>query len=134
MGLAALVLAPLAYGWFEAGWLRRRVLEVEVEGLPAELDGLRIAHLSDLHLGVWSRGSRAAEEAVEWVAKRKPEVVCLTGDLVSRRAGLPKLERLCASDTVNCTVLVPVEVATGTRYCKLNTLSPALTSPCVASS
>ena len=29
--------------WFEAGWLRTRVLEVEIDGLPEALDGLRIA-------------------------------------------------------------------------------------------
>jgi predicted MPP superfamily phosphohydrolase len=92
--LAAFVVAALAWGWFEAGWLRRRVVEVELEGIPAELDGLRIAHLSDLHLGVPSRGRRAAEQAVAWVRERSPDLVCLTGDLVSRRAGLAPLERL----------------------------------------
>jgi predicted MPP superfamily phosphohydrolase len=95
--LGALVSAVLAYGWFEAGWLRRRVLEVEIEGLPAELDGLRIAHLSDLHLGMPSRGTRAVERAVEWVAERKPELVCVTGDLVSRRSGLRLLREQLAA-------------------------------------
>jgi predicted MPP superfamily phosphohydrolase len=89
-----IVVAAVAWGWFEAGWLRRRVLEVELEGLPPELDGLRIAHLSDLHLGVPSRGLRAVEEGVAWVAERRPDLVCISGDVVSRRAGLPKLERL----------------------------------------
>ena len=83
-----------AWGWLEAGWLRRRVIEVELEGAPPELDGLRIAHLSDLHLGVPSRGGRAAANAVAWVVKRRPDLVCVTGDLVSRRAGLPILRRL----------------------------------------
>jgi predicted MPP superfamily phosphohydrolase len=92
----AAALAALAWGWFEAGWLRKRVLEVELEALPNELDGLRIAHLSDLHLGVPGRGRRAAEEAVAWVVERRPELVFLTGDLVSRRDGLPLLERLLA--------------------------------------
>ena len=91
--VAALALA-LAWGWFEAGWLRRRVVEVELPGVPPELDGLRIAHLSDLHLGVPSRGRKASEDAVAWVAGRRPDLVCLTGDLVSRRSGLPALERL----------------------------------------
>lgn len=91
--VAAAVVA-LAWGWFEAGWLRKRVLEVELEGLPAELDGLRIAHLSDFHLGVPSRSRKAVAEAVSWVAGRQPELVCVTGDLLSRRAGLPELERL----------------------------------------
>lgn len=95
--VAGLVVAGallLAWGWFEAGWLRRRVLEVELDGLPPELDGLRIAHLSDFHLGVPSRGRRAVEEAVEWAVERRPDLVCVTGDLVSRRAGMPQLERL----------------------------------------
>jgi len=83
----------IAYGWFEAGWLRRRVLEVRIEGLPEELDGLRVAHLSDLHLGVPSRGGSAVAKAVEWVVERKPDLVCVTGDLVSRRSGLPVLQR-----------------------------------------
>ncbi|MBA3433445.1 MAG: metallophosphoesterase [Actinobacteria bacterium] len=94
VAIGAVALAGLAWGWFEAGWLRRRVLEVEVEGLPPELDGMRIAHLSDLHLGAPSRGLRAAEQAVAWIAERRPDLVCVTGDLVSRRAGVPQLERL----------------------------------------
>ncbi len=89
-----LALSALAWGWFEAGWLRRRVTEVEIEGLPPELDGVRIAHLSDLHLGAPSRGRWAAEHAVAWIAERRPDLVCITGDLVSRRAGVPQLERL----------------------------------------
>ena len=92
----ALALAIATYAWFEAGWLRRRVLEVELAGISAELDGVRIAHLSDFHLGVRGRGQRAAQAAVAWVAERRPELVFMTGDLVSRRAGLTLLERLLA--------------------------------------
>jgi uncharacterized protein len=92
--LAALAVAAVAWGWFEAGWLRRRVVEVELDGAPPELDGLRIAHLSDFHLGVPSRGRRATEDAIAWVVARRPDLVCVTGDLVSRRAGIPLLERL----------------------------------------
>lgn len=84
----------LAWGWFEAGWLRRRILEVELEGVPPALDGLRIAHLSDFHLGVVGRGPHAVRGAVEWVREREPDLVCVTGDLLSRRSGLPELERL----------------------------------------
>jgi uncharacterized protein len=67
---------------------------VHLDGVPAELDGLRIAHLSDFHLGVPSRGLRAVREAVDWVAERRPDLVCITGDLVSRRSGMRELERL----------------------------------------
>jgi predicted MPP superfamily phosphohydrolase len=93
-GLAVAAFALLAYGLIEAGWLRTRVLEVEIEGLPQEVDGLRIAHLSDFHLGVPSRGRRATERAVAWVAGRRPDLVCVTGDLVSHPRGVPLLVRL----------------------------------------
>ena len=62
--------------------------------LPRELDGLRIGHLSDFHLGAPSRGRVAVERGVAWIAERDPDLVCITGDLVSRPGGLPLLERL----------------------------------------
>ena len=92
--LLAVAAVLFAWGWFEAGWLRRRVVEIELEGVSPELDGVRIAHLSDLHLGVPSRGRRSVEDAVAWVVERRPDLVCITGDLVSRRRGMPLLERL----------------------------------------
>ncbi len=64
--------------------MRLRVREVSLPRLAPELDGLRIAHLSDFHLGVPSRGVRAVERAVDWVAERRPDLVCVTGDLLSR--------------------------------------------------
>jgi uncharacterized protein len=69
--------------------VRVRVRELPVHGLPPALDGLRIAHLSDFHLGIPSRGVRAVERAVDWVAERQPDLVCVTGDLLSR----PRAER-----------------------------------------
>jgi predicted MPP superfamily phosphohydrolase len=98
-------LAVVAWGWFEAGWLRKRVLEVRLEGVPPALDGLSIAHLSDLHLGVPGRGRRAVAEAVEWVLERRPDLVCITGDLVSRRSGVAELERLLR-DVGRCYVVL----------------------------
>ncbi len=63
-------------------------------GLPPELDGLRIAHLSDFHLGVPSRGRRAVERAADWVAERQPDLVCVTGDLLSRPRGEAELRQV----------------------------------------
>ena len=76
--------------------MRLRVLEVPVPGLPPELDGLRIAHLSDFHLGVPSRGLNATRRGVAWVASRQPDLVCITGDLLTRAGGQPELDRLLA--------------------------------------
>ena len=74
--------------------MRLRVLDVRIHGLPAELDGLRVAHLSDFHLGVPSRGVRAVERAVDWVHERQPDLVCVTGDLLSRPRGERRLLEL----------------------------------------
>ena len=74
--------------------MRLRELELVVPGLPPALDGLRIAHLSDFHLGVPSRGSAAVERGVEWVAERRPDLVCITGDLLTRPRGERHLREL----------------------------------------
>jgi predicted MPP superfamily phosphohydrolase len=66
---------------------------VPLRRLPPELDGLRIAHLSDFHLGSPSRGTRAVERAVEWVEERQPDLTLISGDLVSRRRGEPRLRK-----------------------------------------
>jgi predicted MPP superfamily phosphohydrolase len=94
LGLGAL--AALAWGHFEAGWVRFRTLAVAIPRLPHELDGLRIVHLSDFHLGVPSRGARAVERAVEWAAARDPDLVCISGDLLSRPRAEGRLRRLIA--------------------------------------
>jgi len=86
--------AGLGWGWFEAGWVRLRTLDVEVDGLPAELDGLRIVHLSDFHLGVPSRGGRAVERGVDWAAELEPDLVCISGDLLTHPRGEPRLREL----------------------------------------
>jgi hypothetical protein len=92
--LGSVAAAGLGWGWFEAGWVRLRELELELPGLPPELDGLRIAHLSDFHLGVPSRGAHAVERAVDWTAKRRPDLVTITGDLLTRPRGESRLREL----------------------------------------
>lgn len=92
----AVAAAGLGWAWFEAGWVRLEQLDVALPGLPQELRGLRVAHLSDFHLGVPSRGRRAAERAVAWVEERRPDLVAVTGDLLTRSGGAPLLRGLMA--------------------------------------
>jgi predicted MPP superfamily phosphohydrolase len=93
--VVAFALACLAYGWLEAGWLRTAVVQVPISGLPDELEGMRIGHLTDFHLGApFSRGNRASARAAEWVAARRPDLTCVTGDLVSHPRGEARLRAL----------------------------------------
>jgi len=103
--LGVLALAALGWGVFEAGWLRLVELEVLIPGLPEELDGVRIAHIGDLHLGARSRGHRAVVKAVDWVSERKPDLVLVSGDLLSRPRGEAELRRLLGR-LENCFVVL----------------------------
>jgi predicted MPP superfamily phosphohydrolase len=95
-GVVAGGTAAGAAGWglFEAGWVRLKTLDVKLARLPEELTGLRVVHLSDFHLGPPSRGAHAVERAAEWTGERKPDLVLITGDLVSRPQGELALRRL----------------------------------------
>ena len=86
--------AALGWGLFEAGWVRLRELELELPGLPPELDGLRIVHLSDFHFGVPSPGVGAAWQAAVWARRREPDLVAISGDLLTHPRGEPMLRQL----------------------------------------
>ncbi|MGD0167771.1 MAG: metallophosphoesterase [Gaiellaceae bacterium] len=103
LGLGAL--AVLSWAVFEAGWVRLETIEVPLAGLPKELDGLRIAHIGDLHLGFPSRGNRAVREAIDWIVERKPDLVLVSGDLLSRPRGEAELRR-ALSRLENCFVVL----------------------------
>ena len=85
-----------AWAAFEAGWVRLEERTIELDSLPPELAGLRIAHLSDFHLGVPSRGRIATVRAVDWVEERRPDLVAVTGDLLTRSRGEALLRSLMA--------------------------------------
>ena len=86
-------------GWslFESQWVEFRELEVRLPRLPLELDGLAIVHLSDFHLGTISFNGRAVERAARWASEKPCDIVAITGDLLSRRRGEPRLEAAIAS-------------------------------------
>ncbi len=65
--------------WLGPRGLRLREEHVEVPGLPPVLDGLRIAHLSDVHAGPFL-GAGDLKYAVEEVNQWGPDLVALTGD------------------------------------------------------
>jgi uncharacterized protein len=83
--------AGAAWGLFEAQWVELDEVEVPLPGLPPELDGFRILHLSDFHLGTLSLNGRALERAVAWAENDDLDLVAMTGDLLSRQRGEEKL-------------------------------------------
>jgi predicted MPP superfamily phosphohydrolase len=81
-GAVVLVLVGMLVWAFTGG--QRRVEEtripVDVAGLPESLRGLRIVHLSDLHIGNGLEGERL-DALVARVNAMEPDLVALTGDL-----------------------------------------------------
>jgi hypothetical protein len=77
---------------------RRPVLErvtLRLPNLPASLDGLRIGHLSDFHLG-FPFAADNTRWAVAQMEREHPHLIALTGDFVSSEraiAALPDLLR-----------------------------------------
>lgn len=96
--LAAAGAGLAAWGAFEAQWVEGRELEIRVPGLPPELDGMTILHLSDFHAGTPSLNLRAMRLAVGMGVEWQPDLVALTGDVLSsrraRNAVVGALERL----------------------------------------
>jgi uncharacterized protein len=73
-----------------------------LHGLPRGLAGTRVVHLSDFHLGLPSRGVAAVDRAIEWTRAVAPDFVVVTGDLVSRPRGEPRLRQFLDRVTVPC--------------------------------
>jgi hypothetical protein len=96
--LRALAAAPVAvtgYGLFlERHRMAAREIDMPIPGLPADLDGLRIAQLTDLHCGVFF-SPREVERAVALANEWRPHLTVVTGDNISR-AGDPLDECLAA--------------------------------------
>jgi predicted MPP superfamily phosphohydrolase len=104
--LGGIAAAGLTWGWIEAGWGRFNRVELPIAGLPPRLAGMRIVHLSDFHLGFPSRGAGAVKRAVEWTAAREPDLVAVTGDLVSRPRGESMLRALLEQLGERCYVVL----------------------------
>ena len=78
--------------------LRVRHLEVVLPALPPILDGLTIAHVSDVHVGRFTNGP-LLDEVVDRTNALCPDLILFTGDLIDYSladlpAGLDMLRRL----------------------------------------
>lgn len=86
---AGIVLAVMgllfAAGYVGSARLVRRSVDVTVPGLPAAWDGVRIAQISDLHVGPHT-SRRFLGRVADTVSDLTPDLIAITGDLVDDRA------------------------------------------------
>lgn len=61
-------------------WFPRVITQtVYIDNLPKDLDGLKIVHLSDLHI---EKMGKREERALKIIRGIKPDLICLTGDYI----------------------------------------------------
>lgn len=83
-GAAAAAASAWGY-WVEPDRLEVEHHTVEVPGLPDQLDGWTVAHVTDLHLGTVRGAHRKLLDAIDEI---DPDLVACTGDLLEEPAAI----------------------------------------------
>lgn len=58
-------------------------LQLRLPRLPAELEGIKIAHLSDIHYGLFL-SSRSLSRILDLTQAQRPDLIAITGDFVTQ--------------------------------------------------
>lgn len=83
----ALLLALGGYLYWNNHAIQIHIIQIPAHGLPAQLDGLRIAQISDLHNTSFGEDNK---HLLSKLSQTKPDLIVITGDLIdSRRTDLP---------------------------------------------
>ncbi|MFM8399710.1 MAG: metallophosphoesterase, partial [Pirellula sp.] len=63
---------------------------LRLDKIPESFVGMRIAHLSDIHL-TGQLPEEFYRHAIEWLESQNVDLVCLTGDIIDKSIALPSL-------------------------------------------
>ncbi|BAY08063.1 metallophosphoesterase [Calothrix sp. NIES-2098] len=81
-----LVICTLLYARvIEPNWIEINSLELTLPHLSSEFNGYRIVQISDIHRDRWMN-SRYLERVISLVNQQKPDLVAITGDIVTRNS------------------------------------------------
>ena len=69
----------IIYGRFN---FKKHRLSIQLNKWPKELDGLKIIHISDLHLGSFT-STKPIKDVVELINSEEPDISVFTGDLIN---------------------------------------------------
>ena len=112
--LAVAVLAGIQWFRWQCWGVETNITQVELSGLPTEFDGLRIAHLSDLHGHEYGENS---EMLIAMVAEQQPDIIVLTGDLIDQENQLVMIPALAKG----LAAIAPTYYITGNHEWSLGT-------------
>lgn len=81
--LILLSIGGIVYSAFiEPGWYRVETVWVTLRRLPKSFSGIRIAQISDIHMGGWMDRERL-QSVVDLLLEQKPEFILITGDFLT---------------------------------------------------
>ena len=80
MGLLGIGTAGYGF-WVEPNWLRVEEVSLKLRRLASSFHGLRIAQISDIHMGGWMNSERF-RRVVELISFQKPDFLLITGDFL----------------------------------------------------
>lgn len=81
--ILTIVVSLCIYGYFEANNIKTKHIVITTNKLPANIDSLTIAQISDLHLGLLTNKSKL-KKIIETIDSEKPDLLVSTGDFVDR--------------------------------------------------
>ena len=73
--------------------MQRNRKKLFIEDLPEDMVGLRIAHLSDVHL-TGQLSTSFYRLAMDWLSDQSPDMIVLSGDIVDYESQLKQLEKV----------------------------------------
>lgn len=82
--IAVLIFSIIGYGIFYGRFnFITENTEIKIKGLNKDLDGLKIVHISDMHLASFYKYPLLLQKVIEKINEQKPDLILNTGDFVS---------------------------------------------------
>ena len=85
--LATIPFMGILYGMMRGRYAFRVISKtLNFPNIPASADGLKIVHISDIHIGSFPRDGKSVKEGVKMINDLKADIIFFTGDLVNNFA------------------------------------------------
>ncbi|GAA4826588.1 metallophosphoesterase [Algivirga pacifica] len=86
-GIASVPFGSIAYGMIKGRYDFRVVKEtLKFTNLPKAFEGMKVVHISDIHIGSFPLGHPSVEKAVKMINQLDADILLFTGDLVNNLA------------------------------------------------
>ncbi len=80
----------------QIAWTEANRKQIYLDQLPSDLEGLKIAHLSDIHF-TGQMGISYYRRAMDWVMEGNPDMIVIAGDIVDYAHALDNIEAVFGS-------------------------------------